>query len=65
MTIFDVTLSRAWSTTMRVEAADAESAARTVMSASYPLPPDEQWTAHKEWQVSVYTTAGDLAHEEG
>lgn len=54
---FDVEVRRTISTTVRVQAADADAARDTVDNVDYPLPPQDRWSGHKDWTYIVTDTA--------
>lgn len=63
MTTFQVTVQRSISTTVEVEAEDADAAIDIVEKASFELPPRDQWDGHKDWIFTVTDDDGELLAE--
>lgn len=62
-TVFEVEVQRTITTTVTVNAADAEAAARKVAQRDFPLPPYEDWSMLKDWLFLIRDGEGNDLYE--
>ena len=63
---FEVEVTRSITATVGVQALSAQAAWSKVTDRDYPLPPRDEWTGSKDWQIVVYDPAGrELGRDDG